>query len=102
MTSKKIISLAIATFAIGCFAVGNVVLAVSPILASERQTQQTQERCDVGERLGKKIMSFNESKRKHVQAYNNMRDRIQKFINKMAEDGYDTTKLKADLLVMND
>jgi len=54
-----------------------------------------------GEQVTKHVERYDKMKRAHVQAYNNMQDRVKKFIDKLNEKGYDTTKLKADLVVLN-
>jgi len=54
-----------------------------------------------GEQVTKRVEQYDKMKRAHVQAYNNMQERVKKFIDKLKEKGFDTTKLQADLVVLN-
>lgn len=54
-----------------------------------------------GEQVTKRVEQYDKMKRAHVQAYNNMQERVKKFIDKLKEKDFDTTKLQADLVVLN-
>jgi len=53
------------------------------------------------EKITDRVNKFNENKRKHVVAYNNMQDRVKKFVEKLTAKDYDTAKLESDLQALN-
>jgi chromosome segregation ATPase len=53
-------------------------------------------------KLQVRITHFDQNKEKHIQAYNNLVDRIEKFIARIKAKGYDTTKLEADLATLKE
>jgi hypothetical protein len=74
----------------------------------QRQEERTQlkeksieERCAmIQERIQNRIGNFDNGNEKHMAVYKNMVDRISKFIEKLSGAGYDTSKVKADLEVL--
>lgn len=54
--------------------------------------------CDVTKaRFDKLIVEYDLKHKKHVDSYNRIKDHGQNFVKKLKENGYDTTKLEADL-----
>lgn len=71
--------------------------------AAEQKEQTFKDRCSAtvkGKLKSKVGKSFTDEKR-HLETYYNLRDRIAKFETKLASNGYDTTKLKADQKILD-
>ncbi|MCX6806576.1 MAG: hypothetical protein NT135_00415 [Candidatus Berkelbacteria bacterium] len=80
------------------------LILTSAAFATPREQVQTkiEDKCaSIQAKIANKITKFDSSKEKHVSAYNNLKDRITKFIKKFDEKGYDTSKIKTDLTTLN-
>jgi hypothetical protein len=72
-------------------------------LRAEFKTKLTEERCKrIQERVDSKIALFEEKKKSHVAVYENIKKRISSIIEKASAKGYDTSKLKSDLIVLEE
>lgn len=69
---------------------------------ADRQSK-IKERCALTQqKIAEKVSNFDAKKEKHMAVYENMNDRISKFIEKFSEDGYDTSQLSSDLETLNE
>lgn len=60
------------------------------------------EKCPTIEsRIQMKIVNFDNNKIRHLNAYNNLKERLTKVESQLADKGFDTTKLKSYLSVLN-
>lgn len=67
----------------------------------ETMKQKRAERCEmVQKRIAERATSVDTAKEKHLAVYKNMQARIQKFIDRLSAAGMDTTKVAADLTVL--
>ncbi|PIR73443.1 MAG: hypothetical protein COU40_02425 [Candidatus Moranbacteria bacterium CG10_big_fil_rev_8_21_14_0_10_35_21] len=72
-------------------------------LRQELKEKLTEEKCQrIEERINKKVSLFEEKKKSHLAAYENLKNRISQFITNAEEEGYDVTKLKADLAILKE
>lgn len=55
----------------------------------------------IQEKIAAKTAGFDENKDRHYEAYKNLKDRMEKFLAKLTDKGYDVTEFKADLAVLN-
>ena len=70
-------------------------------LIAERKQKMTATKCaNVEGKIQTKTERFNEGKVRRLNAYNNLKARLTSLETKLAARGYDTTKLKADLPVL--
>lgn len=69
----------------------------------EKLEERVKEGCeDIETRIAEKVTKFNGNKRKHISAYNNMLGRAKKFVEKLDEKGYDTSKVESDIKTLNE
>jgi gas vesicle protein len=83
---------------------GGVLLSLAlpvGVLASTTGTPPVRDCKAVEARVKEKIDRFDFSKGRHVTAYTNLQNRLSKFVTRMQEAGLDTTKLNADIAVLN-
>ncbi|EKE10667.1 MAG: hypothetical protein ACD_15C00217G0015 [uncultured bacterium] len=67
----------------------------------QKKEEKVEKRCaKVQEKIQSRIENFGDGKEKHMAVYKNMVDRISKFIERLSAEGYDTSKVKADLEVL--
>lgn len=63
----------------------------------------TEERCArIQERVQNRTARFDGGKEKHMAVYKNLKNRLIKFVEKLSAQGYDTSKLKEDLKVLDE
>lgn len=63
----------------------------------------TEQKCAmIQQRMETRTSRFDNNKERHMSVYKNLKDRIGKFIARAEEKGYDTTKPKADLKVLDE
>jgi hypothetical protein len=72
---------------------------IKPIIKAELVKTRCQ---TITERVDLKVTRYTDNRTEHVQLYKNLVTRITNLLTKAADSGYDTTKLKADLTVLND
>lgn len=66
-----------------------------------KQKEWKERKCqEVQKKMQNRIANFDEGKTRRVNAYNNLKDRIAKFITSAKERGYDTRELEANLKVL--
>jgi hypothetical protein len=64
--------------------------------------ETAEEKCArITQNIENRTKGFDENKDRHYEAYKNLKDRMEKFVAKLTEKGYDVTELKADLVVLN-
>lgn len=77
------------------------VVALTPQAATSEAKQTPSiaaARCkNIETKISTKVTRFDQNKEKHVTVYQNTKERIEKFIAKMKEKGYDTSQLETDL-----
>ncbi|MEK7167449.1 MAG: hypothetical protein AAB791_00425 [Patescibacteria group bacterium] len=70
--------------------------------AQESLAVANQNRCGlIQARIQNRAVNYDNSKAKHLSAYNNLKDRLIKFEARLSGKGFDTTTLKADMAVLN-
>lgn len=63
----------------------------------------TEERCArVQERVKNKTARFDDNKERHTAVYKNLKNRLTKFVERLDAKGYDTSKLKEDLKILDE
>lgn len=68
----------------------------------DRVDQVIENRCDrVTERVDTRISRYEENKDKHITRYNKIKENVTNLINKLESKGYDLSKLKEDLTILN-
>jgi len=97
---KKKILLMTLFFSLGMFGGGAKAVEPSPNLSSTPLWSQRCSRIEARVRL--KVQRFETLKERRVNAYLNMKDRVAKFINRLEKQGYDVSKLKEDLKVLEE
>jgi hypothetical protein len=69
----------------------------------EKKEEAIEQRCTrIQERIQNRIGGFDDNKEKHMKVYENMVERVEKFIEKLSADGYDTSKVATDLKVLEE
>lgn len=69
----------------------------------QKREETREQRCArIQERITERASNFEDRKEKHFSVYSNMTDRISKFIEKLSDQGYDVSKIKADLAVLEE
>lgn len=64
--------------------------------------ETAEEKCArITKNIENRTAGFDENKDRHYEAYKNLKDRMEKFLAKLTEKGYDVTEFKADLTVLN-
>ena len=77
------------------------VVDISGILGKVK-FETAEEKCArITKNIEKRTEAFDENKDRHYEAYKNLKDRMEKFLAKLTDKGYDVTELKADLVVFN-
>lgn len=70
---------------------------------TENREQNMEQRCAaVQNRIAERNSKFEENKSKHTAVYNNMTDRISKFITRLSGEDYDVSKIQADLTILKE
>lgn len=68
---------------------------------STTQKQTFEQKCaSIQSKITTKITNYDIKKEAHIKAYNNLKTRLQKAIDRLGSKGYDTSKVKADLVVL--
>lgn len=71
-------------------------------LRDEFKEKFTKERCvRIQDRVQNKTARFDDNKERHMAVYKNLKNRLTKFVEKLDAKGYDTSKLKEDLKVLD-
>lgn len=69
----------------------------------DKKKEMLEKKCAmIQERMIERNTNFENKKEKHMAVYRNMVNRILKFIEKFSAQGYDVSKIKADLDVLNE
>jgi DNA repair exonuclease SbcCD ATPase subunit len=68
-----------------------VIEAMNNIICEKRQSK-----------IEEKIVKFEERKVKHMEAYNNLQDRLEKLSDKLSAEGYDVADLDADIKILEE
>lgn len=67
----------------------------------ENREENVEKRCEiVTERVNNRVTVATTNKKKHVEFYNNAKNKISEFVDKLTEEGYDTSVLKSELVVL--
>lgn len=67
----------------------------------ENREENVAKRCELSSsRLENHVANATENKTKYSAFYNNAKEKVTEFVNKLSEEGYDTSKLIAELKVM--
>lgn len=112
MVKKTKVKLLAIILPVAFLALGNVAQAEDTATTpwqqkkEERQAQKQEkleQRCSiVEEKINIKVSRFENNKVRRVNAYNNLRNRVSKFIDKLSSQGYDVSKLKSDLVTLDE
>jgi len=71
-------------------------------LRAENKEQNIEQKCAmIQNRIAERNTTLESNKEKHMSVYVNMKARIEKFVARLSSEGYDVSKLKADLLVLD-
>jgi len=69
----------------------------------EKREESLEEKClRIQEKVQERSGNLEDAKEKHMAVYENMTERISKFIEKLSTDGYDVAKIEADLVVLQE
>lgn len=69
----------------------------------ENREQNMEQRCSmIQNKIAERNSKFEENKSKHTAVYDNMTDRISKFITRLSGEGYDVSKIQADLTILKE
>jgi uncharacterized protein YdhG (YjbR/CyaY superfamily) len=69
----------------------------------QKKDEMLAQKCaKIQERVAERSSNFEGIKEKHMSVYKNMADRISKFIDRLSGQGYDVSKIQADLVVLNE
>src|SRR3989344_5199588 len=88
-------------------ALATLFVAVTPTFAQSpssnpRSEWQIEKRCFVAQnRIEQRVETYRKNRDNHITRYNKMKDRLTTLVNKLTGKGYDTAKLKADLVVLD-
>ena len=71
-------------------------------MQAKQEEMQAQKCARIQERVSERTGKVNDVKEKHMSVYKNMVNRISKFIERLSGQGYDVSKIEADLVVLNE
>ena len=87
-------------------ALATLLVSVTPAFAQSpsstpRNERRLERRCFVAQNLiEQRVETYRKNRDNHITRYNRMKDRLTALVNRLTENGHDTTKVKADLLVL--
>jgi hypothetical protein len=74
--------------------------AASDALKVQRQAMMDQRCQNIQQKMDARVSGFDSNNGKRMAVYTNMQDRISKFITRLSGEGYDTSKVQADLVIL--
>lgn len=98
---KKFIATFVLTFVFTSYMPSTYAIT-RPVLQNQEERQERREeiasqRCTIlTTNIDTRITRFNNNKQRHIDRYNNINERVAKFIAQAREQGYDVAKLEAD------